>query len=157
MVLLCPKGRNPQGDGLITAFSKGRVQRACLPCKHQACLGRVWDVSVRSAFQKPKKFPEACQGYLHTHHDGSSLLQYVEQVGIWKSNFTLSGCSLDLASIDGGFAEPLDPATGCQKDTSDGLGGSCCIVRHENCYDRRDVKKRAVKMQAERLKRGRET
>ena len=55
MVLLCPTGRKPQGDVLSTAFSKGRVQRACLPYKHKACLGRAWDVSVRSAFRKSKK------------------------------------------------------------------------------------------------------
>ena len=55
MVLLCPTGRKPQGDVLSTAFSKGRVQRVCLSYKHKACLGRAWDVSVRSAFQKSKK------------------------------------------------------------------------------------------------------
>ena len=52
--LLGPTGRKPQGDVLSTAFSKGRVQRACLPYKHKACLGRAWDVSVRSAFRKSK-------------------------------------------------------------------------------------------------------
>ena len=31
------------------------LERPCLPYKHKACLGRAWDVSVRSAFRKSKK------------------------------------------------------------------------------------------------------